>query len=138
MFDETFLNTTTTESSATEYAPCPEGEYNAVVDKLETRSPKGNAILEVFWRLDAPGNEDAHERSIRQGFFLDLSPDGGLLTGKGKNVQLGRLRTALNQNVEGQPWSPTMMVGCVARVTVKNRAGTEGQIYSDVKGVAPV
>lgn len=138
MFDESFLNTTITDSTATEYAPCPEGEYNAVIDKLETRSPKGNAILEVYWRLDAPGVEDADGRSIRQGFFLDLSPEGTLLTGKGKNVQLGRLRDALKQNVDGQPWTPTMMIGQVARVTVKNRAGDEGQIYSDVRGVAPV
>lgn len=134
MFDETFLNATTTETTSTEYATIPEQEYMAVIERLETRNPKQSSILDVFWRLDAPDIEEANGKIVRQSLFLDLSSEGALLTGKGKNVKLGYLRTALNQNAEGVPWSPTMMIGNVARVKLENRS-YEGKLFPDITAV---
>ena len=139
MFDtDNFLNTQTTETTATEYAPVPEGEFNAVIDKLAARSPKGNSILDVSWRLDAPGDTEADGKIVRQSVFLDITENGGLDNSKGKNVQLGRLRAAIGQNNAGQAWAPNMMLGQVAIVSVKHRVVDDGTIYADVKGTAPV
>ena len=134
---EEFMQTTTEEATSTEYVPIPEGEYNAVIDKVDGReTQKGSPVMDVTWKLDAPDVEDAHEKIVRQSIFLDLSEGGALLTGKGQNVQLGRLRAALGQNTPGQAWAPSMLQGNVAVVTVKHRMGDEGQIYNDVKHVA--
>ena len=134
-----FMQTSTTDNMATEYAPVPEGEYPAVITKTEGRETKtGKAIMDVFWKIDAPDAEDANERQVRQSIFLDMSDGGALLTGKGMNVQLGRLREAIGQNIPGQPWAPSMLEGMVALILVKQRFGEgeyEGKVYVDVKGV---
>ena len=45
-------------------------------------------------------------------FLLDVDPNtGGLDWGQDKNVQLGRLREAVNQNNKGEVWSPAMLRG---------------------------
>ena len=133
--DETFLNATTTEATSTEYAAIPENEYNAVVHKIDLRTPKDSVILEIHWALDAPGVEDAEGKVARMSIFLDTTADGQLAVGKGKNVKLGRVRTALGQNEAGTPWAPSMMMGAVARIKVTNSAGKDGQIYSNVTEV---
>lgn len=137
---DAFLNTQVEGETSTEYTPIPEGEYNAVIEKVDARTVGQNSspVLDVVWRLDAPNEEDAHEKSVRQTVWLDITSQGALDMGKGRNVQLGRLRDALGQNVAGQPWMPSMLLGNVATINVKHRMGDEGQIYSDVKGVAKV
>lgn len=135
---ETFLNTPVEAPLSTEYTPIPEGEYTAVIEKVEPRTvgQDSKPVLDIVWRLDAPDSEDAHEKSVRQTIWLDVTAQGSLDYGKGKNVQLGRLRDAVGQNQPGQAWMPSMLVGNVARVSVKHRMGNEGQIFADVKGVA--
>lgn len=136
---EEFMQTQTEDASATEYIPIPEGEYTAVVAGVEGRETKtGKAVMDVTWQLDDPSNEDTHNKKVRQSIFLDLSDGGALRTGKGQNVQLGRLREAVSQNTPGMPWAPSMLEGQVAIVTVKQRSGDEGQIYTDVKGVTKI
>lgn len=137
---DTFMSTETTDANATTYEPVPEGEFQAVIDSVQPRvTPKGTPLLEVTWQIDAPGIEAAHERKVRQTIWLDVTESGGLATGKGKNVQLGRLREAVGQNTPGQPWSPSMLLGNVASVTVKHRFSEDGsEIYTDVKGVTKV
>lgn len=131
-----FLSTETTDSTSTEYVPFPEGEFNAVVDGLDLRTPKGNTILDVNWRVDSPENEETNGKVVRQSIFLDMLESGAMDSSPGKNVQLGRLREALGQNQKGRPWSPNMMLGQVALISTKQRTGPEGQIFTDVKNVA--
>jgi len=137
---DTFMSQTTEESCETTYKPIPEGDYQAVITKVEGRNPKGNAILDVHWGIDDPslGAELGIENpTVRQSVFLDVNDQGALMTGANKNVQLGRLRDAVNQNAPGQPWAPSMLEGQVARISVKHRIDGEN-IYSDVRGVARV
>jgi hypothetical protein len=139
MFDPNmFLNSEVTGEMETQYSPIPEGEYNAFIEKVEPRvTTTGRAIMDVHWKVDAPGNEEANERQVRQSIFLDLTEQGTLDRGKNKNVQLGRLRDALSQNGP-QPWNPGMLSGGVAKVLVKHRAGDDGAIFTDVKGVTKI
>jgi hypothetical protein len=139
-----FANAQFTDANATTFAPIPEGEFVASVDKQAIRTTeKGNVILDVTWKIDDP--QVAEETgiaspSVRQSIFLDITPSGGLDFGKGKNVGLGRLREALNQNNAGQPWSFGNLVGAVAKIRVTQRivrddaTGVEN-IYNDVRGV---
>lgn len=139
MFDpDNFLNQETNEETSTEYTPIPEGEYQAVVDEVKGRQTDDYTVLDVTWRLDKPEDEDAHGKTVRQSIFLDLTESGGIAGGKGKNVQLGRLRAAVNQNQPGQNWAPSHLLGQVALVSVKNVPSKkdDGAIYSNIKGVA--
>ena len=58
--------------------------------------------------------------SVTQSILLDLTPDGtGMDMGKGKNIGLGQIRTALGQNQPGAQWSPAMIEGQPAKLKVK-------------------
>ena len=74
------------------------------------------------------------EPTARQTIWLDVNEQGGLVFGKNKNVSLGKLRDALGQNT-GAPWSPTHLIGQPATVLIKHRMGSEGGVFSEVKGV---
>lgn len=136
---DTFLNTTVEGELSTQYTPIPEGEFNAVVDKVEPRSTAtGKAILDVTWKIDDSAVAEATgiaAPSCRQSIFLDITESGGLDIGKGKNIQLGKLRDALSQNQPGKAWAPSMLLGQVAKVLVKQRVADDGAVYTDVKGV---
>lgn len=137
-----FMNASFNESNSTQSVPVPEGEYTAAIreaDDLKMRTTeKGSVILDVKWTLDAPELKDVtgyDTNTVRQSIFLDTTEAGGLDFGRGKNMQLGRLREALGQNVPGQPWSFASLVGGVARITVKHRM-VDDAVYTDVRGVA--
>ena len=135
-----FLATTTDTANSTTYVPVPEGIYQAVVISVAARNPKGNALLDIQWRIDddsVAAETGLSNPTCRQSIFLDVTDSGGLDNGKGKNIQLGRLREALNQNVEGQAWAPSMLEGQVAMVNVQHRM-YEGNTYADVKGVSAI
>ena len=119
---DTFLNTEITESNATAYIPVPEGEFIGSIKNLKPRVlTDGRAVLDLNWTIDNDTAREATgmaEPSVRQTIWLDLSENGGLDFGKGKNIGLGRLRDALGQNETGKPWQPGMLVGGVAKVKV--------------------
>lgn len=128
---------------STEVTPIPVDDYNAQISKIgsprQSTSNDGKVYTawDISWKIDAPDKgEDAHERTVRQSIFLDLNDAGALDSGKGKNVQLGRLLEALKLN--GKPWTPQGLVGNVARISVTQYAGKdkyEGTIFNDVKAV---
>jgi hypothetical protein len=64
--------------------------------------------------------------------WLDITPQGSLDMGRGKNVHLNRLREAFNQNRPGQPWNPMMLVGQAARVQTKHAQGDKGTFVNVV------
>ena len=118
----TFLNTETNDSNATSYTPVSEGEYQASLKKIAPRVlTDGRAVLDITWVVDdeaARQETGMAEPSVRQTIWLDTTESGGLDFGKGKNVGLGRLREALDQNTPGKPWAPGMLVGGVAKIKV--------------------
>jgi hypothetical protein len=133
---EQFMGTTITEANSTELIRVPEGEYIAVSDPVTAESFKEFDIrkgdragtkgvkLNIKWLInDENGSLKEHlgrAPTVIQGVMLDRSP-GGLEMGKGKNVQLGRLREALGQNQTATPWAFSMLGGQVARIKVKHR-----------------
>lgn len=151
MLDPTqFLNTQTTSALSTQLDPIPKGEYKAVSQPLDKDSfqsfdiKKGERAgtkgwrLNLVWKIDDEAAGEYNGRLVRQQFFLDLNPAGdGLDFGKGKNIGLGRLREALGQNQDGQPWAPSMLGSQVARIAVDQRLDENdpSKIYNDVVGV---
>lgn len=133
-----FLSGTVAGEMSTEFTPIPEGEYNAVIDKVEARSTRnGGAILDVTWIIDDQAVREAtglENPKCRQSVFLDITASGGIDVSKGKNIGLGRLREAVGQNGP-QAWAPGQLVGNVARVKVEHRL-YEGNTFADVKRVS--
>lgn len=119
---DTFLNSETSEANATTYVPVPEGEFNASIKDVKPRVlSDGRAVLDLSWIVDdeqARVETGMAEPLVRQTLWLDITEQGGLDFGKGKNVGLGRVREALGQNQSGKPWAPGMLIGGVAKVKV--------------------
>lgn len=117
---DAFMNTTVDAPMSTEVAKTPEGEFRVVIGQITSENFK---VIQVNDDKAPGGKRDAHLLSVpfiirdqeinvkadrdtivhNESFFLDFK-DGGLDTGEGKNVKLGQLRAALDQNVPG--WSP--------------------------------
>lgn len=150
-FDPNLFTQTTNEGElSTDYLTVQESEYPAVVKNVAARQAKDSIILDVNWSIDDDAVREFMGRDevlVRQSVFLEMTDNGTLDMGKGKNVQLGRLRQALGQNT-GAPWSPNMLEGQCATIFVTERTVTtdkEGnelpedqwKKYNDVKGVMP-
>lgn len=152
MFDpEKFTQTEYKDSLSTAIPPVPEGEYIAMIDKLDwdTVDTKNGKRLQAiaYWEIDdAQGIVKAatklDKNTVRQTIWLDLTPDSNIENGQisldmgeGRNVDLGRLREALGQNQAGRPWKFDMLKGVPARILVKQRM-YEGRTFTDVKGVS--
>lgn len=150
-----FMQTTVNEGNSTEVILLPEGEYVAVSGPINEDSFKsfdikeGARAGEKFYRLDLIWDlEDSDGRlaeylgrkpTARQSIGLDLTREGGIEMGKGRNVSLGRLREALGQNASGRPWSPVQLGGQAAKIKVKHRMDKKnGQTYVEVVEVAHI
>ena len=150
---ELFLNTTVNDANSTEVLQVPPGEYRAVSSGVGPQSfsafpiKRGDRAGETFYRLDVEWTIDdpegklkeflGREPKVRQGIPLDISKDGTIDMGKGRNVGLGRLRSALNQNTNGKPWSMSQLGGQVAKIQVKHRLDENtGRTHVDVADVA--
>ena len=100
------------------YTPIIEGDWTAYIDRVEADTRKGkdgeqSHILEVYYAVMDEEVKEAAEMddpTVRQTVWLDIEK-GRLARGKNKNIQLGRIRTAVNQNERGVPWSPHQLVG---------------------------
>ena len=117
-----FLNQTLNSPMSTSNIPCPEGEYKAFVDDGDKAisfrdggtDRNGNELspqcVVLFTILD--DNVKVHMNRdkvlVPMNIWLDVKNDN-LDLSEGKNVGLGRLRKALDQN-DG-PWNPNMMKG---------------------------
>lgn len=138
-----FLNFTIEEVNSTEQTPVPEGELLAIADKVEivpwaSRDGSSSGLkLQIIWDIQDEPTKQLLNRSkvtCRQDLMLDLTEQGNLDMGKGKNVPLGRLRSAVDLNTPGQPFSFPMIQGRMATVAVKHRIAND-TIYAEVKGV---
>jgi hypothetical protein len=134
----------TTDAMSTAPVPIDQGEYPAVIEKVDTRAWKARdgsssgIALDITWNVDDAGVKEKLGRdkvTVKQGIMLDLNESGtGMDTGKGKNVTLGRLREALGLNQPGTPFSFRQLIGRAAKISVTQRVDGD-QIYNDVKGV---
>lgn len=145
---ELLNNTEFTGQLDTAIIPVDEGEYTLVCEKYIIKAGESNnngekkpyVNLEVHWIVDDEEQRQKTQREkiiVRQSVFLDLTPTGGLDMGKGKNVQLGRLREALGQNSPTKSWRFGDIVGGMVKGMVVQRLLDDGTIVNDVKKVAP-
>ena len=143
---ESFLDQVITQANDTTQTPVPAGEFLAVIKELKPNTwqskdgTKSGLKLDITWIIEDDGVKAELGRTsvtCRQSIMLDVTEAGGLDMGKGKNIGLGKLRTAVNMNAPGQPFSPSQLIGQCARVTVEHRIHNDA-IYAEVKGVAPM
>jgi hypothetical protein len=113
---------------STEPLICPEGSFRAQIDNYEGRSIQTDngerKILRIMWDILDDGVRTQLERTtvkVPQDIWLDLDSNGALDTGKGKNVDLGRLREALGQNAT-PGWTFSNLRGQMALVRVAHRS----------------
>lgn len=142
---DTFLNFSSDAALDTKRIPCPEGDWNAQISKIDVRPwqsksdpTKSGVALDVTYEVLDQEPRDVTGQAkviVRQGIMLDLTPENGIDYSKGKNITLGRLREAVGQNVPGKPWAPSMLNGMFVKVKVKHRIDGE-DIYDEVKGTA--
>ena len=139
---QAFLDAQTTEVNDTRVLPCPVGEWPATIESVDIKNGVSQKSgepwtkLNVKWVIegcDANRLADREKIFTNQGVMLDITDAGGLDMGKGRNVQLGRLREAVGLNKPGAPFSFRMLIGRSAKVSVSHRE-YEGNIYDDVKG----
>jgi hypothetical protein len=142
---DVFMQQQTDESNSTVFTPVPPDEYMAVISDVQakmTKTKQGERpVLNVKYEIDSQAvrEETGMEKPfVQQTIWLDLTETGMLDTGKGKNVQLGKLREAVGQNQHGRPWAPAMLLGQVVKIVTKLRDNPDNpeQKYSDVSAVA--
>jgi hypothetical protein len=145
---DTFMQASVEGVVSTQYSAIAEGEFPGYVKGVAARATEQASMMDVTWVVDdeeVKNETGLSEPTVRQTIFLDVDDNGMLDLGKGKNVQLGRLRAALGQN-DGGAWSPSMLEGQAALITITQRVVTadrEGnelpeadwRTYNDVKGV---
>lgn len=141
---QAFLDSAIDSALDTSVIPVPIGEYQAVIEKITPRTwqskdgSQSGVALDIIWTIEDSEVKqflDRQEVKCKQGLMLDMTTDGKLDTGKGKNVPLGRLREAVGLNKPGQPFSFHMLAGQAARVSVKHRIDGE-DTFAEVKGVS--
>lgn len=145
---EEFLQQTTESALDDHLDPCPPGDWlaqagkpqiHSFVYKQGEREGETGYRMAIRWEIQDQEVKDQLDRdtvSVTQSILLDLTPDGqGLDFGKGKNIGLGQIRTALGQNEPGDPWSPIMIEGQLAKLSIK--AGMyNDRVTAEIVGVA--
>lgn len=142
---DAFLQSTQiTEANSTATIPVPVGEYPAAISEVKIvqwSKKDGSASglkLQIVWQIEDEAVKallDREKVAVRQDVMLDLTETGGLDTGKGKNVTLGRLREAVDLNVPGMPFSFPMLPGRMAKVVIKHESYND-TILAQVSAVA--
>lgn len=144
-----FMESAIQGANDTKVIPCPTGDWHGRVDSVKAAAneiKKGDragdvlAKLNVFWEVldDEPKRVTGREKVMtRQEIVLDLTDEGLLDMGKGKNVKLGKLREAIGQNDPTVPFSPRNLVGALATINVGHRPDPSDPsiVYDEVKAV---
>ena len=148
-----FLNQTINDSMSTITIACPEGEFKAFIDDGEKAvtfregglDRNGNALSPqcvVLFAImgDQMPNQQLKRDKVLVPMNIWLDVDGDALDlSEGKNVGLGRLRKALDQN-DGA-WNPMMMKGkgpLMIKVTQRSDKNDPTQKYAEVNRVSKI
>lgn len=110
---DTFMHTEVEGQLETKLTPPPEDEYNAYVEDVEATELGGSPALAITYNVTDEAVKELlgmEKVTVRDNLFLDLDEQGRLEFGPNKNVKLGALREAVNQN-DGSRWAPSMLVG---------------------------
>lgn len=148
---DAFLNQTASGPMSTSVMACPEGEYKAIIDDSdkaltfrsgENKQGGGNwHQMSVSFKILDEGVQQILKRDkvfVPMNVWLDLADDGASLdASEGKNVTLGRLRAALDQN-DGA-WKPSDLKGkgpVMVKVTQRSDPKDPTIKYAEVSRVA--
>jgi hypothetical protein len=98
---------------------------SATVDLAEVAKERGRPV---------------NEMGLTHGIMLDLTEQGALDTGPGRNTALGALREAVDQNSADQPWHYEMLKGQTFKAKIAIKADKEDptKLYNRIAGVAHV
>jgi hypothetical protein len=145
-----FMNETVDAVLDTTIVPVPDGDHMGQIGTEEKSvdistgvSAKNNRPwmrLDLIVDLTDPNLKAALKRdrvTVRHSVMLDLNEQGKLDMRPQRNVNLGKLRDAVNQNRPGA-WSFAMLKGQPIKVRTKQRQADDGSgnIYTDVVAVA--
>jgi hypothetical protein len=152
-FDPNAFMNSVADPMPTQMSVCPEGEYPFLIDSdpkgISAQNLKGvgkdsgkpydfhqmeiNCIL-ADEAIKAKLNRD--RVTVRFRVNLDVDASGKLLNGQDKNVSLGRLREALNQNKPG--WKPADLLGAGPFIGKVEHTTVKGVTYADIVRVAKI
>lgn len=143
-FDPAAFEAVSNETLSTSVTPIPAGEHNAQIEDYKfspgtsKKDGKSYMALDITYRFfDDNGALAAllgREAKLTKSIFLDVSPQGGLDMTKGKNISLGKIREALNQNIPGVPWALPMIKGGALRLLITEDPAPSGDaIYNGIK-----
>ena len=133
----------------TENPDASDGLYTAVIGEIKADSGtigKGERIgqpwisMVIPLRLQVPAVVQAlglpPELTLTDRAFLDLTPQGSIDNGKGKNRQQRAYRDACSMNKPGEPFSWRMLQGKVVKVKVSHELYNEA-IQERVSAILP-
>jgi hypothetical protein len=148
---EQFMHQTVDRPLETEFTMVPQGEYLASIDDFDRdalesidftykRGPNAGSPGNML-KLSLPFviNDDAVRQElgrdkvvVTKQIILDTDDNGQLAFGTNRNIELGRIRDAVGQNVNG-PWSLMELRGAgpvmikVVHIEYDRRDGTKGK-----------
>jgi len=127
----------------TKLVPVPIGEWAAVIEDpkmTEWKSKDGEKSgwkLSMMLKIEAPEVAAITKRDInrvRHDIMLDITENGTLDMGPGKNIGLGQLREALGMNKPGEKFSFRSFDGKMLKTRVGHRTDGENT-YAESKAV---
>ena len=144
-----FMNLGTDQEGSLVVIPIPVGEWLSTISKVIGRpwkskdGTKSGIALDLTYDIDSPQVKELLGRpqvTITQGIMLDMTENGALDMGPGKNAQLNRVREACGLNKPGVPFAFFMFAGKVVKVVVGHRPSERpndppGTVFSDVNNV---
>lgn len=111
---DTFLNQEVTGANEVKYTPVPIGEYTAFIDDLTMDSYEEQPILVLHYAIlseELKAKLGLEKPTVQDRIFLDMNEDGSIAFGPNKNVRLGRVREAVDQNNPKKKWNFNMLRG---------------------------
>ncbi len=145
---DTFLETEFEGALDTVVIPVPIGEYQGQIENVKGRTftdkeGTARAVMDVRWHvltLDAriAAELGLEKPTVRQTIFLDLTEQGAVDWGKGKNTQLGKLKAAVGQNADGKKWKPKMLMSQIATLKIGHKPDGNDKtiLYANVDKVS--
>lgn len=142
---KSILDLGTTDKFETEITLAPERDYTANIYEIDGRGGVKDGrpwrALNIRWLVtdadDVKTELGIENLFLYQYIFLDLNEQGGLASGTNKNVALGKIRTAVGQNEEGEAWSIRDLIGAgPAVLTYKHKVNSStGKLSGEVVDV---
>lgn len=144
---EAFLGQQVTEAHETRMVLVPEGTALGQIKSLNVRKLDATGdnperyILAIQWAVlddEVKRITGLNEPTVPQDIWLDTNASGGLESGPGKNVSLGRLREAVGQNKPGKAWAMSHLNGALANLIIKHEVSKkDGETYAKAVKVSP-